>query len=73
MSSTPGSGAGGAPGSNPAGVSLLSFLQTELLVLSNEARRKNPEIKDVLDDQVEAYLIFGGRRHWIKCLPGCGN
>lgn len=51
MTSVPGSATGSVPGSNPAGVSLLSFLQTELLVLSNEARRKNPEIKDVPDGQ----------------------
>lgn len=36
-------------GQGPGGTSgaLLSYLQSELLILSNEARRKHPDIKDV--------------------------
>lgn len=34
-------------GANTSGA-LLSYLQSELLILSNEARRKHTDIKDVL-------------------------
>lgn len=33
-------------------MSLATYLQNELMTLSNEARRKNPEIKDVMCDSV---------------------
>lgn len=40
----------GASGTSGTTGTLLSFLQSELLVLSNEARKKHVEIKDVLND-----------------------
>ncbi len=38
------------------GTTLLSFLQSELLILANEARRKHTDIKDVI--RILYVLVF---------------
>jgi hypothetical protein len=45
-----GGGAAGPAADASAAASLVSFLQSELLVLSNEIKRKHPPIKEVCNE-----------------------
>lgn len=59
-----------AAASGTIGTSLRTFLQSELLILSNESRRKHPKIKEALDVVFDKLKYFQDNQGQVDIVEG---